>query len=205
MIVSNYYYEVLGVKPGERLDAVKKSFRTLVRKNHPDLFPEPLKGLQELKMIQINEAYAMISRALEPVISVENERVFRTEPEGKAAWYRGAERNPQNAVAFHRDIQYAYYKQGFENFSKALNGIKGIERKVSLRNDFYYLRRFSASLINLRKADTYFSKLLEEHPESMWAPDAYIKIRKIEYFSRLYRKILTGIEKKLKTGQEPAA
>jgi curved DNA-binding protein CbpA len=215
MIVSSYYYELLGVKPGASLDSVKRSFRTLVRKNHPDLFPESRKEIQELKMIQINEAYAMIAGALKPANSDEKEVAPGGEGKEKTAdfgnhfrdhlgnLYRNhignLEKAPQNAVDFHRDIQYAYYKQGFDNFSRALNGIKRIERKVCLRNDLYYLKRFSASLINLRKADSYFSKLLWEYPESMWAYDAHVKTRRIEYFNRLYRKILSGIEKKLKS------
>jgi hypothetical protein len=62
----------------------------------------------------------------------------------------------------------------------------------------YYLRRFAASLVYLRRADMYFSKLLDDYPDSMWARDAYIKVRKTEYFNRLYRKILRNIEKRLK-------
>ena len=171
--------------------------------NHPDLFPEPLKGLQELKMIQINEAYAKIEGVLKSAKSDTKEDAFYTGGKEKTARFGNycwnEEKTYQNMVGFHRDIQYAYYKQGFDNLSKALNGIKSIERNVSLRNDLYYLRRFSASLVKLRKADFYFSKLLEEYPESMWAYDAYIKTRKIEYFDRLYRKILKDIEKKLKS------
>ena len=202
MIVSSYYYEVLGVKPGASLEDVKRSFRTLVRKNHPDLFPESRKEIQELKMIQINEAYAMIAGVLKPVNSDEKEWAFSEEGKQKRAGFGNhfgtLEKASQKAVAFHKDIQYAYYKQGFDNFSKALNGIKRIERKVCLRNDLYYLKRFSASLVNLRKADSYFSKLLGEFPESMWAYDARVKTRRIEYFNRLYRKILSGIDKKPK-------
>ncbi|MGQ9615529.1 MAG: hypothetical protein ACUVWJ_03915 [Spirochaetota bacterium] len=79
-----------------------------------------------------------------------------------------------------------------------VSGIKSIERRVTLKNDLYYLKRFSASLYYLRKADMYFSKLVEDYPESIWSADASIKIRKIEYFNRLYRKILLNIEQKLK-------
>lgn len=49
-----------------------------------------------------------------------------------------------------------------------------------------------------RKAATYFSKLIDEYPDSMWSYDAYIKIKKIEYFNMFYRKILLNIERKLK-------
>lgn len=196
MSISSYYYEILGVKPGASIKEVKKAFRSLVRKNHPDMFPEERKELQELKMIQINEAYAGIMGRL--LYDVDNERDEKDDAAGEKetgppAYYRCSS---ENAVGFHKDIQYAYYKQGFDNFSMALNGIKRIERKVSLRNDLYYLRRFANALVYLRKADIYFSKLLDEYPDSIWAYDAYIKTKRVEYFNRLYRKILLDIEQR---------
>ncbi len=197
MKISSFYYEVLGVKPGLGMSEIKKAYHRLVRKNHPDLFPDEQKELQELKMIQINEAYARISQTIN--LERNGDYGYRSEEfnpneEDRAA---GLVRR-ENEVGFHRDIEYAYYKQGFTNYSKALSGIKRIDRKVETRNDMYYLRRFAASLVYLRRADMYFSKLLDEYPDSMWARDAYIKVRKTEYFNRLYRKILKNIERRLK-------
>jgi len=194
MEISSFYYEVLGVKPGLKIPEIKKAYHRLVRKNHPDLFPDEQKELQELKMIQINEAYARISQTINLEENGDygnRSEVFRpNEQQRTPTIVRGV-----YEVGFHRDIEYAYYKQGFTNYSKALSGIKRIDRKVETRNDMYYLRRFAASLAYLRRADMYFSKLLNEYPDSIWARDAYIKVRKTEYFNRLYRKILINIEK----------
>ncbi len=192
MNISSYYYEVLSIKPGSNIEEVKKAYHKLVKKNHPDLFPDDQKHLQELKMIQIIEAYSRLT------------------DEFKFDWNEikddsmGWEYKPSSPfeVGFHRDVEYAYYKQGFTNYSKALHGIKGIEKRSQLKTDWYYLRRFSNSLCYLRKADVYFSKILDEYPQSIWAYDAYIKVRRIEYFSRLYHKILMNIEKKLKTKRQ---
>ena len=65
MQISRYYFDILGVKPSATIEDIKKAFRTLVRKNHPDVFPEDQKEFQEFKMIQINEAYSRLTESLD--------------------------------------------------------------------------------------------------------------------------------------------
>lgn len=52
------YYETLGVERDASADAIKKAFRKLARKYHPDVSKEPD---AELRMKQINEANAVLS------------------------------------------------------------------------------------------------------------------------------------------------
>jgi tetratricopeptide (TPR) repeat protein len=196
MSIGSYYYELLGIKPSSNIEEVKRAYHILVRKNHPDLFPDERKRIQELKMVQINEAYARIVHGKQDchVRDDSEEITFHVKPCFKAHL------NARSAfdIGFHKDIEYAYYKQGFTNYSKALHGITRIERRAELRNDWYYLRRFSGSLSYLRKADVYFSRILDEYPNSIWAYDAFIKMKRIEYFSRLYQKIIKNMELRLK-------
>lgn len=54
------YYEVLGVQPGADFDQIKKSYRKLSMKYHPDKvghLGEEFKGVAEEKMKEINAAY----------------------------------------------------------------------------------------------------------------------------------------------------
>jgi hypothetical protein len=193
MAASSIYYELLGVKPGSDHHTVKRAYHRLVRENHPDLFPDKLKEVQELKMVQINEAYSRIAKdGWNGADTGIHDMKECTAPVPEQA--------PASAgqIGRHRDIEYAYYKQGFTNYSRALAGIKHIEREAGPRNDLYYIRRFSKSLSYLRRADTYFSRLVEEYPDSMWARDARIKIGRAEYFYRLYRKILQNLEQRLR-------
>ena len=67
MEISRYYFETLGVSPEATKDEIKKAFRRLVKQNHPDLFPEEHKQLQEMKMIQINEAYARLTESIDQI------------------------------------------------------------------------------------------------------------------------------------------
>ena len=56
-------YSVLGVKPNASDEEVKKAYRELARKYHPDNYQDnPLADLAEEKMKEINEAYEAIQK-----------------------------------------------------------------------------------------------------------------------------------------------
>ena len=53
------YYEVLGLQKGANDDELKKAYRTLAKKYHPDVNPDDKTA--EAKFKEINEAYAILS------------------------------------------------------------------------------------------------------------------------------------------------
>lgn len=55
------YYELLEVSKNASDDTIKKVFRMLIKKNHPDLFEGKEKTKAEEKVKQLNEAYAILS------------------------------------------------------------------------------------------------------------------------------------------------
>jgi len=56
-------YEVLGVEPGASDEEVKRAYRELARKYHPDNYADnPLADLAQEKMKEINEAYDAINK-----------------------------------------------------------------------------------------------------------------------------------------------
>jgi len=54
-------YEVLGLKEGASIEEIKKAYRDLVKKYHPDRYRDnPLSDLAEEKLREINEAYDIL-------------------------------------------------------------------------------------------------------------------------------------------------
>lgn len=55
------YYEVLGIQKGASADEIKKAYRSLAKKYHPDMNPGNAEAEQRFK--EINEAYGILSDA----------------------------------------------------------------------------------------------------------------------------------------------
>jgi len=57
------YYEILAVAKGATADAIKRAYRQLAMKHHPDRVPADQKKAAEEKFKEISEAYAVLSDA----------------------------------------------------------------------------------------------------------------------------------------------
>jgi molecular chaperone DnaJ len=63
MATKRDYYEILGVKKSAALDVIKKAYRELALRYHPDRVPAEQKKEAEEKFKEISEAYAVLSDA----------------------------------------------------------------------------------------------------------------------------------------------
>ena len=61
MTTKRDYYEILGVQKGARPDDLKKAYRNLALKYHPDRVTPDKKKEAEERFKEISEAYAVLS------------------------------------------------------------------------------------------------------------------------------------------------
>ena len=195
-----YFRQILGIPPEAPRDQIRQAYRRLVMENHPDRFPPEKKPLQELAIITLTEAYtALMSAPLpEPPAARPSAPAAARRSDGQTSRHR----SDGTALASHGDPSYAYYKQGFINFSLAIHGIAEINRRIAAGRVPRFTRRYTAtediasSLAFLRAAHGYFSRVVDEHPRSVWSSDAGAKLRRIERFTKLYRRILANLSRR---------
>ncbi len=199
------YASILKVRPDADEAEIKRAYRHLARENHPDFYPDEYKEIQELKMMQINEAYHFLitTRKEDNRSSKPSRKKYHESADYKSGWEEWQRKryknlSPEKDIGDHKDPAYAYYKQGFINFSKGLNGIMA-DRSRKRHANLTSLKRWATnSLQYFHEAGRYFSRVVSEYPESIWSIDAEEKLLRIERFNALYKRILLNLKERLK-------
>lgn len=76
----NRAYEILGVTQNDDFEQIKKKYKQLCKKYHPDLYQDKtIKELTEEKLKEVNEAYTVINEYFENGSSEENNKGFSWE------------------------------------------------------------------------------------------------------------------------------
>lgn len=165
-------YEVLGIREGTDVEGIKRAYKELVKKYHPDQYRNnPLSDLAEEKLKEINEAYDYLMKNL----GAKNE----------SSGYRKQEepgyRNNRS------DADRNYYSQARTNINMGnVAAAEEILNRVSLRDgEWYYLK----GLIFMRRgwyneAVTSLKTACDMEPGNFEFRDA---LNKVMYAGRQYQ------------------
>lgn len=132
-------YEVLGVDPGADEETVKKAYRALVRKYHPDKYVDnPLADLAAEKMKEINKAYDMITKG--------------TASDSGGSAYRSNTNGYGSAQSTQPSYQMIRMLINMGQYGQALNMLNSMPQNA----EWFYLR----GLINMRRG--YYDQALAD-------------------------------------------
>ena len=201
-------YRILDLKPGTPLDRVKDAYYRAAKKNHPDLFPEEKRHLQQLRMMKINEAYLTIvshsPEGLRRSGATRAERSGGGYVSGSAATGEISRfvRDPGKAVGMPKDPAYAYYKRGFYYYTAGRRTF--FDRYKPMKDRFHYMvnnqeiLHLALSCLKLyEKSYMYFLRVAQEYPDSIWYRDTLAKMYYLERYNAIYHRICASIAAQL--------
>lgn len=223
-MVPQSYYDMLALNDTASLDDVKKAYRLVAKRNHPDLFPEDERPRCLNRMVAVNEAYRAI---VKDITSVARGSAVHGNDEGlKPEMNRHSPGNPQRretssrnaspesrktpaapafdpfAPALPRDPGYVYYKRGYVLYSQGRKAL--LQRYNGRRLDFTnlntdVLKLAVSSLAYFHKSYEHFRQVVERYPDSIWARDAEIKMYFLKRYDAIYRRICDNMRRQLKS------
>jgi len=159
-------FQVLGITEEFSEEVLKKAYRDKVKEFHPDLSENQNKVIAHLSMIRINQAY-------------NNLRGMITGQENLIT--------PQKKKDHKIDYAYENYKKGYDIYTTMIEALLSAKTTE--------LEAFGKIVKELPEAYYYFSMVVNEFSESVWAFDSMAKMKYIEKMTPQYTRILKSIKK----------
>ncbi len=202
-MVAQSYYDLLSVGPEASREEIKRAYRAVAKRSHPDLFPESERGRQQLRMMQINEAYMALlcertadTRPAAPAFADQSER-------GERSGAGCAPVAEERAVGGLKDPAYTYYKLGFRYFSEGRRiflkrYVVGEQRVDFTTENVDVLRLAVASLHYFHRSYSCFMTVARDYPTSLWARDAEVKIYYLNRYNVIYQRICDNLSRQIR-------
>jgi len=126
------YYKILEVRKNATADEIKKAYRRLARKYHPDVNPNDKQAEERFK--EINEAYEVLTdpqkRAKYDQLGASYHEWQRRGAPGGFDWSRWTGGFPQGARVTHDPFDDLFEHTGFSDFFEALFGGMGTRART---------------------------------------------------------------------------
>lgn len=149
-------YKVLGVAPGASDDEIKKAYRKLIRKYHPDAnVNNPNKEAAAKRFAEVQEAYEVLMKSRQN--GGFNGTGYSYSNRGGADSTENGDNEKRAAMNY---INAGYYEQ-------ALNALKGVEESYRDGSWYYLAAAASAGLGRWADARTYIDRAVTIDPSNL--------------------------------------
>ncbi len=177
--------EILGLAQTDDITAIKKAYRARVKTLHPDV-------INDVSDLKNHYLFVEVCKAYERLVCKSKDN------DGGKGRSTQSHTDINNGIQKHKDPSYVYYKSACKYYETVhpthwnLDQTITVNGKTREDNELQEETKDKVRIIAglLPKAYYYFSVVVHEYPESVWAQDAQEKMLLIEKRMRLYRKIL---------------
>lgn len=143
-------YKILGVQQNASNDEIKRAYRELSRKYHPDSYMDnPLSGLAEEKFKEIQEAYEQIMKEREGGYD------SRSSSRGQQSYYNNSNEDSMELSAVYNYLNANHYNE-------ALNALSGISNRNA--RWYYYSAIANSGMGNNIEAFNHAQQAVAQEP-----------------------------------------
>ena len=165
------YYEILNVKESASTSEIKKSYKSLVKKYHPDVYDGD-KTFAEQKLKEINQAYDILS---DQSSRAEYDRVLNSVREETSKLYNDYNQVPKENSNSDSNYEYEYQKQK-----------EDLEKRYNEMYNYDYYKRYTTNYYGVDKSSEKYKN------SANYTPSGLDKVRSVinHYVSGTQTKIL---------------
>lgn len=183
-------FQILGIEETDDPAAIKRAYRRRAKQLHPDTADSDIIVNNHFPFVEVCKAYARLMKRAKAGPSDRDAPAKPVPPAASAP--------VGTAVVKHTDPAYAYYKNGITIFGKIHPSEWKMKERVAFSTDVALdeadQREAQRKVMNLvalfPKAYYFFSVVVNEYPDSVWASDARDKMTLIEERMVRYKSII---------------